>query len=194
MKLKFLLYVSALLVLSAVVMAAGNCTKEGGKDYFTAGVATVEGVGDSPDVCVGDKRLLEYYCNDAGKLEYEYYDCPDACVEGACSGESPELPSNETCTENWSCGDWSDCADSQQTRTCVDLNDCNTTTSKPVEVEVCVPEQPPVTPPASGLTQYRYYIIGGIVSLLIILYLVMKKKEPKVMETKEPEKKEEEKK
>jgi len=192
MKLKFLLYVSALLVLSAVVMAAGNCTKEDGKDYFSAGVATVEGVGDSPDVCVGDKRLLEYYCSDEGTLEYEYYDCLDACVEGACSGESPEPPANETCAESWSCGDWSDCVDNQRTRTCVDLNDCNTTVNKPAEVEVCVPEQPPVTPP-SGLTQYRYYIIGGIVLLLIILYLVMRKKEPKI-ETKEPEKKEEEKK
>jgi len=29
------------------------------------------------------------------------------------------------CVENWSCGDWSDCEDGVQTRTCIDLNGCS---------------------------------------------------------------------
>ncbi len=42
------------------------------------------------------------------------------------------------CTEDWSCDGWSACTNGDQTRTCIDLNACGTTTSKPVESQVCV--------------------------------------------------------
>ncbi len=182
MKARFLVFIFALLVLPSVVFAAGNCTKEGGKDYYNVGTAVVEGVSSSTDECVGDKRLLEYYCEN-NALEYEYYDCTDACSEGACT-ESATTPGGTTnvtpsgvCVENWRCSDWSACTDGKQTRTCVDGNNCNTTTGKPAESQSCTPVTPtPTTPQTSGFTKYRYYIVGGIIVLLIILYFVFREK------------------
>lgn len=187
MKAKLFVFILALFVIPSVVFAAGNCTKEGGKDYYKAGIAKVEGVGDSPDLCIGDKRLMEYYCVD-NKLEYDYYDCNISCVDGACSGTSPI-----GCVENWTCFEWSACVNNQQTRMCVDVNKCGTELSMPKEVQSCTEVQPPVTPPVKpyqGLTKYRYYIIGGIIVLLIILYFAFRKKEPPIREEYVPEKKE----
>ncbi|MDD5417165.1 MAG: hypothetical protein PHU12_04280 [Candidatus Aenigmarchaeota archaeon] len=42
------------------------------------------------------------------------------------------------CLENWNCGNWSSCANSQQNRTCVDLNHCNTTENKSSILQSCV--------------------------------------------------------
>lgn len=54
------------------------------------------------------------------------------------------------CSENWSCGDWSACINTVQTRTCTDLNACGTTLSRPPQSQAC--EDPIVTddtvPPA----------------------------------------------
>ncbi len=41
------------------------------------------------------------------------------------------------CVENWSCGGWSSCANSQQTRTCTDANSCGTTANKPSVIQNC---------------------------------------------------------
>ncbi|MFH1597561.1 MAG: putative glycoside hydrolase [Patescibacteria group bacterium] len=41
------------------------------------------------------------------------------------------------CEEDWQCTDWSDCEDSQQTRTCTDLNVCGTEIDKPEETRYC---------------------------------------------------------
>src|SRR3989344_4023290 len=40
---------------------------------------------------------------------------------------------SQACTENWNCGNWNSCVNGNQTRTCIDSNNCGTTTSKPVE-------------------------------------------------------------
>ncbi|MCK4553058.1 hypothetical protein KAT80_02550, partial [Candidatus Pacearchaeota archaeon] len=48
---------------------------------------------------------------------------------------------NETCTENWDCTNWSTCINNEQTRTCIDLNDCGTTEDKPEESQTCVIEE-----------------------------------------------------
>ena len=45
--------------------------------------------------------------------------------------------SKTTCTESWSCDDWSGCVDGKQTRDCNDLNICGTYNSKPVEEQSC---------------------------------------------------------
>lgn len=42
-----------------------------------------------------------------------------------------------TCDEDWQCGDWSDCVNGQQTRTCVDNNNCGTEQNKPETVKSC---------------------------------------------------------
>jgi hypothetical protein len=41
------------------------------------------------------------------------------------------------CTESWSCGSWSTCTNSTQTRTCTDVNSCGTTSSKPALSQGC---------------------------------------------------------
>ena len=49
---------------------------------------------------------------------------------------------NETgCTEDWSCDDWTTCADDLQSRTCTDANSCETEESKPDESQACVVEE-----------------------------------------------------
>lgn len=45
-----------------------------------------------------------------------------------------------TCTESWSCTDWSTCSNSLQTRTCIDANLCQTYQYKPVESQSCSTE------------------------------------------------------
>ncbi|MEM4245559.1 MAG: hypothetical protein QXR60_05150 [Candidatus Nanoarchaeia archaeon] len=186
MKLRFFVFALALLVIPAVL--AQDCTKEGGVNYYKVGTALVKGT-EYTDMCIGDKRLLEYFCDNKGMLEYEYFDCEEACVDGACS-EAGTMPSGEECVEDWECSEWSACVDGKQTRSCEDANDCGTTENLPALEQTCG-EQPPVTPPVttpttSGFVKYRYYIIGGVIVVLIILYLLLRKKENK---EKEPEKK-----
>ena len=41
------------------------------------------------------------------------------------------------CTESWSCGDWTVCADSTQTRTCTDANACGTVVNRPALSQSC---------------------------------------------------------
>ena len=41
------------------------------------------------------------------------------------------------CTESWICTDWTDCSNYVQKRVCADVNQCNTTASKPVESQEC---------------------------------------------------------
>ncbi len=40
-------------------------------------------------------------------------------------------------TENWTCGEWSDCAGGEQTRTCADSNNCGTAVHKPDTEQTC---------------------------------------------------------
>jgi len=47
---------------------------------------------------------------------------------------------SETCVENWSCTEWSECSpEGIQTRECIDLNSCGTEFNKPEEVRNCIP-------------------------------------------------------
>jgi hypothetical protein len=41
------------------------------------------------------------------------------------------------CDEDWNCTSWSSCINYQQTRTCTDLNTCNTTSDKPTTTRSC---------------------------------------------------------
>lgn len=43
----------------------------------------------------------------------------------------------DTCTANWTCTDWSPCTNSQQIRSCVDQNLCETTIGRPIETKTC---------------------------------------------------------
>ena len=41
------------------------------------------------------------------------------------------------CLESWSCTPWSTCSDGGQSRTCTDLNSCDTSMNKPAETQIC---------------------------------------------------------
>jgi len=43
----------------------------------------------------------------------------------------------ESCNEDWSCTEWSECIDGQETRICEDLNNCGTEENKPEESQEC---------------------------------------------------------
>ena len=47
------------------------------------------------------------------------------------------MVSPSTCGENWQCGGFSSCTAGFQNRTCLDVNNCGTAISKPVEVIAC---------------------------------------------------------
>ena len=47
-----------------------------------------------------------------------------------------EYPST-SCTESWTCTDWSACQNGIQTRICTDTNNCGTTVNKPSESQSC---------------------------------------------------------
>jgi len=81
---------------------------------------------DQPHIqCVGEWNISGVY--------------PDCNCEWVCSDVVVVNDTNgETCTTNWTCTDWSECSNNGlQTRTCVDVNDCNTTEGKPVENQSC---------------------------------------------------------
>jgi len=104
-----------------------------------------------------------------------------------------------TCTESWTCANWSICINRNQTRTCTDSNSCRTNTTRPALLQSCsvvtnttsnvtanttIPTPPPVSVAvnstgASG-TQDRtaiilpwglisFYAIIGVVSIVIII-------------------------
>ena len=51
---------------------------------------------------------------------------------------SSKTESQETgCIEDWDCTDWSFCSERRQTRTCTDLNSCETTKNKPITRQRC---------------------------------------------------------
>jgi len=120
---------------------------------------------------------------------------------GGSSGPSgPGIPwtpptntSNITCTENWTCEDWSECKNSQQTRACSDDNYCNTTINMPITIQVCdsgneTPQNQTADPDNGGgfsfiglinfIKKYLFVfilIVGIIITILtIILVLIIK--------------------
>ncbi|MCD4739963.1 hypothetical protein K8R43_02075 [archaeon] len=54
---------------------------------------------------------------------------------------SIQVVPEEPCEESWKCGEWGECSGSIQTRTCIDENECNTTKSKPSEIQACFEPQ-----------------------------------------------------
>jgi len=50
--------------------------------------------------------------------------------------QGPSQPQT-ACTPEWSCTAWSECKAGQQTRTCTDVNNCNTLSGKPEESKPC---------------------------------------------------------
>ncbi len=50
----------------------------------------------------------------------------------SCSSPQPQ------CFQNWSCSAWGSCTNGEQTRSCIDLNNCYNATGKPSEGQSCI--------------------------------------------------------
>lgn len=55
-----------------------------------------------------------------------------------------------TCIESWTCGAWSACSSGQQSRTCIDANNCGTTANRPPLTQTCISD---TTPPNAQIIQ-----------------------------------------
>ncbi|OGF73656.1 hypothetical protein A3J56_00110 [Candidatus Giovannonibacteria bacterium RIFCSPHIGHO2_02_FULL_46_20] len=88
-----------------------------------------------------------------GKLALEAHLAHGDAI-GACPAEPTPAPT--PCTESWSCGGWSSCINSAQTRTCADANNCGTTNSKPPLNQSCTPT-PVSTPKGTDLEISNLY-------------------------------------
>ena len=68
--------------------------------------------------------------------------CQDVDVS-APEKETSSKGQQNTCVENWSCEDWSECTEQEtQTRTCTDSNSCGTTENKPSITQSCTYDEP----------------------------------------------------
>lgn len=93
---------------------------------------------------------------------------------GTTAGEVTPPPIQPTCTENWSCTDWSTCSNNQQTRTCTDANNCGTIASKPVESQNCVAKA------VIKDVTWMYYSVAAIIliAVIAIMFIFRKKITP----------------
>lgn len=92
------------------------------------------------------------------------------------------------CQENWQCMNWSTCINDTQTRTCIDLNKCNTSENKSIESQTCTM----ITKPEEKITENisvptglflglstGYWIIAIAalaITIVIIFGILMKRK------------------
>lgn len=99
---------------------------------------------------------------------------------------TPPATPPQSCTENWSCTAWTACTVSgTQTRTCLDVNLCGTTTAKPADSQACTSPQaspalqpvptapPPIDPPLGGPSEPEVVlpeeVLGGTQQRFIVV-------------------------
>jgi len=88
----------------------------------------LDGTSNDLDAC---PSVFGQYCNGCSKPS-----CQARFVSFCPNSGIPTCVQN-TCQSNWSCTQWSQCVNSQQTRICTDLNLCGTNNDKPNEIQVC---------------------------------------------------------
>lgn len=87
--------------------------------------------------------------------DYHLQSSSPARGAGTSGSDIGALPfSTVSCTESWSCGAWSSCSNSVQTRTCTDANACGTIVNRPALTQGCDSTAPTVsiTAPSNGAT------------------------------------------
>jgi len=58
-------------------------------------------------------------------------------VSAASTPTPTQTPPPSSCTESWTCDEWSICTNNSQTRTCTDANSCGSTDDRPVLTQSC---------------------------------------------------------
>jgi len=66
------------------------------------------------------------------------------------------------CSESWSCGGWSSCINSMQTRTCTDTNNCSISNARPVLSQSCTPTPVTISLPAPTGLKVGFGIGSGV--------------------------------
>lgn len=87
------------------------------------------------------------YCNNGESCSSCSHDCGSCPAPAPTGGGYTGGGGGYTCTENWSCTDWSDCSpEGLQTSTCTDSSNCGSNIGKPPEEQSCIytPPQLPV--------------------------------------------------
>lgn len=85
----------------------------------------------------------------------------------------PETPA--ACAESWTCGDWSACANSQQTRICTDANSCGTTAGKPSESKSCTVNRGETTVTAPVQTSILTTVIVIVVAIIACVFIFLQR-------------------
>ncbi len=88
-----------------------------------------------------------------------------------------EAESSYVCYEDWQCGEWSECVDGEQTRTCTDTAKCGTTLNKPGLYQECLlttqqTSRNFLTGAVTGITDFATSP-GGIVTLTGMIILAV---------------------
>ena len=90
--------------------------------------------------------------------------------------------SSRRCKENWRCGDWDECENGLQTRTCEDINKCGTKKIKPDLQKACDIEEsdlgilktePETQSGFAGITGAVVGVVGKTGFWVIIIFLVV---------------------
>jgi signal peptidase len=115
---------------------------EKGKPYLFIEYSSANPVNEGEAEETPDPSLDEF-------LEQEARNVLTNLAGGGSAGPTQDNPSSDpknnrptnnttqNCTENWNCTEWFECINGTQNRTCIDLNNCNTTFNKPIEIREC---------------------------------------------------------
>src|SRR3989339_100763 len=90
----------------------------------SSGVKTRTVVSSYPAGCAGGNPVLSQ-------------SCVSNTTDANTNTDTNTNINTNTCVPDWVCSDWSDCANSQQTKICVDFNGCAVLTNKPSETQSC---------------------------------------------------------
>ena len=121
--------------------------------------------------------------------------CPSDCPLASTTTTTVAAGTNpaQACRELWACGEWEQCADRVQRRTCVDGNACGTEDFKPSESQPCTAEENTAAAyPLSGFLTGMAATLGigsaaasGVLGLavlavvLLALFVFLKKRKQK---------------
>jgi hypothetical protein len=70
-----------------------------------------------------------------------------------------QSPINIPCSEKWSCNTWTSCIGNMQTRTCIDSNNCGTSTYRPALSQACTVNGIECHPASGVYTNSAAYIV-----------------------------------